>query len=265
MRRLKLTVEFDGTDFHGFQVQTKTGERTVQAVVQRAFAQLPGKHLPLRSAGRTDAGVHALAHVAHIDTDTPVVTEQLQRALNAHLPPDVRILSVQDVPNSFEAQYSCLYRRYLYRMRFYRDDLSLNTLDRNRVLPLYRDLDVAVMQAAATKFEGTRDFSALATQETRSPVKTVYLCRLDAVGRDLSLHVAADGFLRGMVRAIVGMLIRVGEGRLALENVEKILASKDRRQAWENAPPFGLYFVEAGYEPWDGEKGRRKKEEERKG
>ena len=252
-RRLKLTLEFDGQDFYGFQVQTKTGERTVQAVVQRAFAQLPGKHAPLRSAGRTDAGVHALALVVHIDTDTPVSTDQLLRALNAHLPPDVRILRVEAVPNSFEAQYSCLYRRYVYRLRFYRDNLSRNALDRNRVVPLYRSLDVGVMQEAARLFEGTRDFSALATQEIRSPVKTVYLCRLDADNRDLTLHIAADGFLRGMVRAVVGTLIRVGEGKLKLEDIEGILESRDRQRASENAPPFGLYFAEAGYEPWQGE------------
>lgn len=251
--RLKLTLEFDGQDFHGFQVQTKTGERTVQAVVQRAFAQLPGHHAPLRSAGRTDAGVHALALVVHIDTDTPVSTDQILRALNAHLPPDVRVLGVEDVPDTFEAQYSCLYRRYVYKMRFYRDNLSSNALDRNRVVPIYRSLDVGAMQAAARHFEGTRDFSALATQETRSRVKTVHLCRLDADNRDLTLHVAADGFLRGMVRAVVGTLIRVGEGKLRPEDIAGILESKDRRRASENAPPFGLYFAEAGYEPWRGE------------
>lgn len=250
MRRIKLTLEFDGTDFYGWQVQTRTGERTVQGVVQAAFARLPGAHSKMRAAGRTDAGVHALAMVAHIDTDTPVETGQLQRAINAHLPPDVRVLAVEAVGPEFEAQYSCLYRRYLYRLRQYRDDLALNALDRRRVLPVYRSLDTATMQHAARMFEGHRDFAALATQETRSTERTVYHCELLHQGRDLTLHIAADGFLRNMVRAIVGILLNVGTGKLEPSAIASVLASRDRRRATENAPPYGLYFVEAGYTPW---------------
>ena len=250
MRRLKLTLEYDGAAFFGWQVQAKTGERTVQGVLEEAFARLPGRHGRLRAAGRTDAGVHALGMVAHLDSDTPVPDGRLQRALNALLPPDLRVLAVARAPDAFEAQYHCLWRYYRYRLRLARGDLRGAALERARVLFCYRALDLAAMQRAAPRFEGRRDFAALATQERRPTVRTVHLCQLEARGRSLTLHVAADGFLRGMVRALVGTLLLVGEGKLGSAAVEEVLASHDRGRAGENAPPHALYFVEAGYEPW---------------
>ena len=222
----------------------------MQGVVQAALSKLPGSHSSLRAAGRTDAGVHALEMVAHIDTDTPLLDMKLRRALNAYLPGDVRILGLETVPDAFEAQYSCLWRYYQYRMRLVRHDAQGLALDRHRVLPLYRELDVGAMQTAALHFEGKGDFAALATQETRSTVREVYVCRLEVDERDLTLHIAANGFLRGMVRAVVGTLIRVGEGKLKPEAITEILESKDRSQAGENVAPHGLYFVKAGYKPW---------------
>ena len=189
--------------------------------------------------------------VAHLDTDTPVGDTDLTGALNAHLPRDVRILKTEKVASTFEAQYDCFYRRYLYRMRLARENAAGSALDRLRVLHLFRALDVAAMQRAARYFEGTRDFSALATQETRSRERTVYLCRLDSNDRDLTLHIAADGFLRGMVRAVVGTLVEVGDGKLTADEVLEVLASKDRSRAGKNVPPHGLYFAQAGYEAWE--------------
>ena len=106
-RRLKLTIEYDGTDFYGWQIQAKTGERTVQGEMQTALAKLPGKHSSLKAAGRTDTGVHALAMVAHVDTSTPVPDKKLLRAWNAFLPKDVRILNLEPVRHDFEARYDC--------------------------------------------------------------------------------------------------------------------------------------------------------------
>ncbi|MCA9840156.1 MAG: tRNA pseudouridine(38-40) synthase TruA [Trueperaceae bacterium] len=249
-RRLKLTLEYDGSAFFGWQIQTKTGERTVQGVLQGALAKLPGEHSSLKAAGRTDAGVHALAMAAHFDTTTSIPDNRLLRALNANLPPDVRVLKLEPVSDTFEAQYDCLYRQYLYRMRYYRDDLSGMSLDRFRVLPLFRELDAEAMQAATTWLLGKHDFAAFATQETRATVREIYLCKLEITGRDLSLQIAADGFLRNMVRAVVGTLIKVGEGVFQPEDIKGILESKDRAQAGDNVPPQGLYFVKAGYDPW---------------
>ena len=249
-RRLKLTLEYDGTNFYGWQVQTRTGERTVQGVLQAAFAYLPGDHSAVHAAGRTDAGVHALAMAAHIDTTTHIPNEKLLRALNAHLPDDLAVLTCEAVPDHFEAQFSCLYRYYIYKLRYCRDDLRGTVLDRHYVLSVFSRLDITAMQDAAPLFEGTHDFAALATQETRPTVKTVYLSKLSVKERNLTLHIVGNGFLRNMVRAVVGTLLLVGQGKVSPEAVLDILASKDRSRAGENAPPHGLYFAEAGYRAW---------------
>ncbi len=250
MPRLKLTLEYNGTHFHGWQLQAKTGERTVQGVLQEAFAKLPGKHSTVKAAGRTDAGVHALAMVAHIDTTTAIPNEKLSLALNAHLPEDVRVYRVENVTAEFDAQYDCLYRRYVYKMKLTRDNFQSTALERGRTLFLFQELDITKMQVAARFFEGTHDFASLATQEIRETTRTVYLCELEHSGRDLNLHIAADGFLRNMVRAVVGTLLGIGEGKRSPEDIKRVLESKSRSQAGQNAPAHGLYFVEASYKPW---------------
>ncbi len=250
MRRIKLTLEFDGTHFYGWQVQAKTGERTVQGVIEAALSNIPGARPRVMGAGRTDAGVHALAMVAHYDTEDAIPIKKVSKALNARLPADVRALQAEEVGPEFESQFSCRYRRYVYRMRLTRGSLETTALERHRVLFLSQRLDVEAMQAATAYFEGTRDFAALATQETRGTVRTVHLCRLDVEGRNLTLHIAADGFLRNMVRTVVGTLLYVGEGKLQPHDIAPILESRDRKKAGPNVPPHGLYFVEAGYEAW---------------
>ena len=249
-RRVRLTLEFDGTGFQGWQWQP-TGERTVQGALQDAFAKLPGLHGSVVAAGRTDAGVHALAMVAHVDTTTAIPDAKLRLALNAHLPRDVLVLGLESVRGDFEAQYDCRYRRYLYRLRPSRADPRGLALDRHRVLPVFSRLDVAAMQAATPHLVGRHDFSSFATQETRTPVRTVHLCELRGDGAELRLHVAGDGFLRNMVRTIVGTLLWVGKGKLRPEDVAEVLAARDRARAGPNVGPQGLYFVEAGYEAWD--------------
>ena len=249
-RRVRLTLEFDGTGFQGWQRQP-FGERTVQAVLEQAFARLPGRHGGVMGAGRTDAGVHALAMVAHVDTTTGIADEKLRLALNAHLPRDVVVLALETVAGDFEAQYSCLYRRYLYRLRVVRGDPRGLAIQRDRVLPVFRHLDLAAIQAATTHLLGRHDFAAFATQESRTTTRTVHLAELRAEGGELRLHIAADGFLRNMVRTVVGTLLWVGKGKLAPGDVADIIDSRDRRRAGQNVGPQGLYFVEAGYEPWD--------------
>ncbi len=250
MRRIRLTLEYDGTDFFGWQVQARTGERTVQGVLEAALAEIPGARARAMAAGRTDAGVHALAMTAHYDTLDTIPTPKVVRALNARLPPDVRVLRAEEAALDFESQFSCLYRRYLYRMRSLREGLAGSALERGRALFLSQRLDVSAMQEAALRFEGTHDFAALATQETRPTVRTVYHCRLVVDGPDYTLHVAANGFLRNMVRALVGTLLWVGEGKLSPEDIPHLIAARDRRKLGPNVPPHGLYFAEAGYTPW---------------
>lgn len=251
MRRVKLTLEYDGTNFRGWQVQAGTGQRTVQGVLEAALAQIPGARPKAVAAGRTDSGVHALAMVCHYDTEDSIPTRNAAKALGRLLPPDVRVLAAEHVADDFEARFSCHYRRYLYRLHPARADPRGAALNRLRALHLYQPLDVKAMRHAAPLFAGRRDFAALATQETRTTEREVFFCQLEPSGDELVLHVAADGFLRGMVRAIVGTLLWVGEGKLEPEGVPALLASRQRHRAGKNAPPHGLYFAEAGYVPWD--------------
>lgn len=249
-RRVKLVLEYDGSHFYGWQRQA-AGERTVQAAVEQAFAQLPGEHGTVMAAGRTDAGVHALALVAHADTTSAIPDEKLRLALNAHLPRDVAVVNVASVAPDFEAQYHCLYRRYLYRLRVVRDDPRGLAVNRDRVLPVFRHLDVAAMQSATQHLLGRHDFASFATQESRTTVRTVHMCELREEHGELRLHVAGDGFLRNMVRTIVGTLLWVGKGKLTPDQIPELLAARDRTRAGHNVRAQGLYFVEAGYAEWD--------------
>ena len=252
MRRIRLLLEYDGSGFAGWQRQP-TGERTVQGVLEAAFAALPGEHGTVHAAGRTDAGVHALAMVAHVDSSATIDEPKLRLALNAHLPRDVVVLAAERAESTFEAQFHCHYRRYLYRLRPMRSDARGAAIHRLRCLPVFARLDVEAMQAATSAFRGERDFAALASRETRSTRRTVHLCELRRERGELRLHVAADGFLRTMVRTLVGTLLSVGKGAVSLAEVPLILESADRTRAGRNVPPHGLYFVEAGYGPWDRE------------
>lgn len=258
-RRVKVTLEFDGAEFKGWQRQA-AGERTVQGAIEAALAQLPGDHGTVNAAGRTDAGVHALAMVAHFDTTSAIPDERLRLALNAHLPRDVVALHLKTVDPAFEAQFHCLYRRYLFRLRVVRDDPRRLAIDRHRVLPVFRRVDPAAMRAATTHLLGRHDFAAFATQETRTTERELYLCDLREEHGELRLHVAADGFLRNMVRTIVGTLLWVGKGKLKPDDVADVLASRDRKRAGHNVGPQGLYFVEAGYEPWNQQASERRVE-----
>jgi tRNA pseudouridine38-40 synthase len=189
--------------------------------------------------------------VAHLDTTTPLHDEKLRLAVNAHLPPDVRVLEVRTRAHDFQSQFDCRYRRYLYRMRTVREDPRGLALNRDRVLPVFDAVDVDAMRRACEALVGRHDFGAFATQETRTREREVYLCELRSERGELRLHIAADGFLRNMVRGIVGTLLWVGTGRLSSLDVADIVSSGDRGRAGPNVAPHGLYFVEAGYEPWD--------------
>ncbi|HLR46570.1 MAG TPA: tRNA pseudouridine(38-40) synthase TruA [Deinococcales bacterium] len=249
-RRFRLTIEFDGTRFRGWQWQP-TGERTIQGELQRALAQLPGNHSAVHGAGRTDSGVHALALPAHFDTDSRLDPEKLRLGLNAHLPADVKVIGAEEAAPDFEAQYSCLYRRYVYRLRPVREAPRGLALDRHRVLPVHWRPDVPAMREAAELLAGMHDFASFATRETRSTVRTVLLSELREEHGELRYHVAADGFLRNMIRTAVGTLLWVGRGKLAPEDIPAVIAARDRTRAGHNVAPHGLYFVEAGYAPFE--------------
>ncbi len=251
-RRLKLTLEWDGTHFAGWQVQAK-GERTVQGVLEKALEPLGISTRPM-AAGRTDTGVHALGMVAHVDVQHQIPAENIRRALNARLPEDVRVLSCTEATEFFHSRFSCAWRSYSYRILNAR---TQSALERHRALWVPQRLEVAPMRHAARHLEGEHDFAAFASQEERQTVRTVFSCEVRSlpVRRSsdeqlIEIQVVGESFLRHMVRGIVGTLLEVGLGKLESSQVQQVLLSKDRAQAGKNVAAHGLYFLEAGFEPW---------------
>ncbi len=247
MRRVKLVLEYDGTDFAGFQRQAR-GERTVQGVLEAALARIPGARPKVTAAGRTDSGVHALAMPVHYDTEDTVPAARLPQALNALLPPDVRVLEAEEVPPGWHARYSARWRRYLYRVLNRRQPTAL---DRYRVWWVPQPFDFPAVAAAARLLEGEHDFGAFANREKRATVRRLYQAHVEAVGGELHLHFVGSGFVRGQVRAMAGTLVEVGLGRRPPEDVARLLENPERSEGGATAPPQGLYFVAAGYSPWE--------------
>lgn len=246
MRRVKILLEYDGTDFAGFQIQAQ-GERTVQGVLEAALARIPGTYPKVTAAGRTDSGVHALALPVHYDTEDAVPIERIPRALNTLLPPDVRVLQAEEAPRSWHARYSAHWRRYLYRVLGRSEPTAL---DRHRVWWVPQPLDFPAIAAAARQLEGEHDFGAFANREKRTTVRKLFQVRVEARGEELHLHFIGDGFVRGQVRAMVGTLIEVGLGRRPATDIARLLKDPRREGGGATAPPQGLYFVAAGYSPW---------------
>jgi tRNA pseudouridine38-40 synthase len=245
MTRFALTIEFDGTPFFGLQRQ-KHGP-SVQQSIEDALARITGEQAVLHSAGRTDAGVHALAMRSHVDIAKPIEPFRLCGALNAHLRPDpIAITHCEVVPDDWHARFSCTGRRYLYRIANRRAPL---TLDRNRAWHVAPELDAEAMHRAAQGLVGLHDFTTFRSVhcQAKDPVKTLDLLKVERVGEEVHIHAAARSFLHHQVRSMVGCLKLVGQGTWAESRVAEALATKDRSALGLNAPPEGLYFVEAVY------------------
>ncbi|ADV66157.1 tRNA pseudouridine(38-40) synthase TruA [Deinococcus maricopensis] len=245
--RYRLTVQWDGTHFAGWQSQPNA--RSVQDDLHAAFKALGMQAFRPVAAGRTDAGVHAEAMPVHVDAlsaSARIPAARLARALNAHLPTDVAVLDAAPAPAHFHARFSCTERAYSYRV--------LNAPQRQplwagRALLVHAPLDVAAMQVAATQLLGEHDFAAFATREERQTVRRLHALEVRPVGPLLEVHVRGESFLRHMVRGIVGTLLMVGEGRLGASDVAGILVGRARSGAGPNVPPHGLYFTDASYAP----------------
>jgi tRNA pseudouridine38-40 synthase len=251
MRRIKLIIEYDGTQFSGLQSQKK-GERTVQDVLQEALAQIPGAVAKITAAGRTDAGVHALAMPIHYDTEDSIPIGQIPLALNTLLPPDTRAIHAEEAAADFCARRSCHWRHYRYRIL---NQAMPTALDRNRVWWIPQALNPVVMRHAIEFLVGKHDFKAFAIKEERQTVREIFKVHLSI---DLSRHsnhhmelgFIGSGFLRGQVRSMVGTLVEVGTGKRDSRSIAKLLEGSTRKDAGPTAPAQGLYFVEAGYTPW---------------
>jgi tRNA pseudouridine38-40 synthase len=243
--RYKLTIEYDGAPFRGWQVQES--DLTVQGVLEQAAKALSGEHVRVHGAGRTDAGVHARGQVAHVDFVKPFRTDQVRDAMNAHLRPHpVCVLSAEVVPDDFEARFSAIKRHYLYRIVNRRADLAL---DLGHAWRVPRPLDDARMHRAAQQLLGRHDFTTFRAAEcqAKSPEKT--LDQLDVMrdGDSVNVMTSARSFLHNQVRSMVGSLMWVGEGRWSESDLKHALDAKDRTACGPVAPPDGLYLMRVDY------------------
>ena len=255
MRTIKLTVSYDGTDYVGWQRQARG--RSIQGELERAFAEIEGRPVRVAGAGRTDAGVHALGQVASVQLAHRVETSVLVRAINAKLPPDIRLLAAETVEADFHARYAA-------RKKTYRYNLTTGPVASPFTLRyawhVREPVDLDAMREAAARLQGCRDFAAFqaAGTEVASTVRTVHSV---AIGSGtgalptrtavplpaLAIEVVGDGFLRHMVRIMVGTMVEVGAGRVEAAAVTGIAASRARERAGPTAPPQGLFLVAVDY------------------
>lgn len=245
MTRFALTLEFDGTPFLGLQRQPHGP--SVQQAVEEAAQRVTGEAVTLHSAGRTDTGVHALAMRSHLDIARPIEPFRLMEALNAQLRPDpVAVIACAAVADDWHARFSCTGRRYLYRIVNRRAPL---TLERRRAWQIARPLDATAMHRAAQALVGRHDFTTFRSVQCQaaSPVKTLDRLDIERVGEGVHIHAAARSFLHHQVRGMVGCLALVGLGRWSEERIAAALAARDRNALGLNAPPHGLYFINALY------------------
>ena len=245
MTRFALTLEFDGTPFFGLQRQTNGP--SVQQAVEAAVQATTGETVTLHAAGRTDAGVHALAMRAHVDVAKQIAPFRLMEALNFHLRLcPVAVLTCEAVADDWHARFSCTGREYLYRIANRRAPL---TLDRNRAWQLPQPLDAEAMHRAAQMLVGSHDFTTFRSVhcQSPSPVKTLDLLQVARLGDEVQIRAAARSFLHHQVRSMVGCLALVGMGRWCEAQIAEALAARDRTELGLNAPSEGLYFVRALY------------------
>jgi tRNA pseudouridine38-40 synthase len=241
-RTVRLLLEYDGTDFAGWQIQAEG--RTVQGELTRALRILLREEVTVIGAGRTDAGTHAQEQAAHFLTAGDLPVERIQRGLNGLLPPDVAVREAAEALPGFHARYSALSKRYRYRI-----STRKVALDRRQVWSFGHPLSLAAMQEAAAYLPGVHDFGAFCCQD---PVPTSLRCRVDdcgwrAEGEELVFEIEADRFLRHMVRILVGTMAQVGGGRRAPDTLKELLARGDRGRAGPTAPARGLCLLRVVY------------------
>jgi tRNA pseudouridine38-40 synthase len=244
--RYKLTIEYDGTPFAGWQIQAD--QTTVQGVLMAAVEALTGEKTPVQGAGRTDAGVHARAQVAHVDLARDWDADTVRDALNAHLRPHpVAVLAAEKAAADFNARTSAVKRQYLYRILNRRADL---TLDRGRAWRVPRPLGAGTMHAAAQRLVGKHDFTTFRSTEcqAKSPLKTLDQLDVTRVGEEVTVLASARSFLHNQVRSMVGSLVMVGEGKWSADDLGQALAARDRTACGQVAPPDGLYLMKVDYE-----------------
>lgn len=245
MPRYKLTIEYDGTPFVGWQIQDNGP--SVAGAIADAVEKFANERADVMGAGRTDAGVHAFGQVAHVDLAKNWETDVVRDALNAQLRPHpVAIVAAEKAADDFHARFSATARHYLYRIVNRRADLAL---DRERVWKIARPLDANAMHEAAQRLIGLHDFTTFRSTEcqAKSPVKTLDRLHVTRAGDEIRIEVSARSFLHNQVRSIAGSLALVGEGRWSADDLQNALEAKNRAACGPVAPAAGLYLVRVDY------------------
>ncbi len=250
MRNIALRLRYDGSAYHGWQVQRD--DATVAETLEKALTQTCGHPVKTVGCGRTDAGVHALRYCANFHTDCRIPIEKFPQAVNSRLPSDIAVTDAVEAPEDFNAIGSCVKKEYVYKI------LNSRIPDpflQNRACFYPQKLDLGLMERAAAAFEGTHDFRAVRSvgTETKTTVRTVYWCRCEKQGDLISVYICADGFLYNMCRAIVGTMVYASYGKLLPEDIPGLLLLGDRRLTGPTMPPQGLYLNRVWYDGKAGE------------
>lgn len=244
-QRFKITIEYDGGNFVGWQAQDNGP--SVQVAIEDAIHAFSGERLRIITAGRTDAGVHARGQVSHFDLEKEMTADKLQAALNAHLRPQlISILSCEIVPDDFSARFSAKKRHYLYRIVNRRAPLALR---KGQAWHVSVPLDAEAMNEAAKRLIGRHDFTTFraAQCQAKSPEKTLDALSVEREGEEILIRASAQSFLHNQVRSMVGTLKLVGEGKWSADDVTDALEARDRARVGFNAPPEGLYLMQVDY------------------
>jgi tRNA pseudouridine38-40 synthase len=250
VRTFKVTLAYDGTDFAGWQRQSNA--RSVQAVLEETLAPIEGGEVIVAGAGRTDSGVHALGQVASFTLTNTIAPRELHQALNATLPDDVRAVSVEEAPSAFHARFAACSKVYRYRIV---NATVMSPFERRYAWHISRTIDLEAMRAAARYLVGRHDFAAFqaaggkVTTSVRTMTASDWSERpLEGGGRILTYEIAGTGFLKYMVRTIIGTLVETGDRRRPVDSLPEVLASRDRAAAGPTAPPHGLCLVRVDYD-----------------
>jgi tRNA pseudouridine38-40 synthase len=247
MRNIKLTIAYDGADFHGWQFQP--GVPTIQGALNDAARKITQEKIVIHGASRTDAGVHALGQVAHFKTQSGLTAQEFQRSLNALIPPAIRVMAAEEVGPNFHARWQAQGKTYRYRI--YRGRV-LPPFEYRRVLHYPWPLDEEAMAAAARLFEGEHDFSSFAASSgsedddrDRNMIRTIYSSEIvrEPGREEIAYVVRGQSFLRYMVRKIVGTLLEAGRGRFSPADVADLFTLRDRSRSGPTVPPEGLFLV----------------------
>ena len=244
MKNIKLILEFDGTNYGGWQKQNNN--KTIQEELEKAIRKATGEDIEVIGSSRTDAGVHSRGMTANFKTNSSIPPERFREAVNRHLPDDIAILKSEEVNDSFHARYDSKGKTYSYTIVNRYEKVSIG---RNYVYHVKDELDLLKMQEACKYFSGKHDFTAFKTNgsSVKTSVRTIKELYMEKDGDSIRIFVTADGFLYNMVRIIVGTLLEVGKGKIDPKSIENIIESKDRNQSGPCVQPNGLVLEKVYY------------------